>query len=207
MAKIDLYNQEGKVVGDYELSDAIFAIEPNEDVVLQVLKAQLANRRQGTAKTKTRTEVRGGGKKPWRQKGTGRARHGSTRSPIWVGGGVSFGPVPRSYKQKVNKKQRRLAIKSVLSNKLTNNKVVVLDELKFDQPKTKEFAKVLENLKIQDSVLVVVDKNDENTVLSARNLKDVRLTTYNAINVFDLLKYDTFVMTKAGADKIEEVYA
>lgn len=207
MAKVDLYNVEGKVVGDYELQDSIFGIEPNEHVVLQVVNAQLANRRQGTAKTKVRSEVRGGGRKPWRQKGTGRARHGSTRSPIWVGGGVTFGPTPRLYKKSVNKKVRRLAMKSVLSAKLANKKLFVLDTLNFETPKTREFVQVLKNLEIVDSVLFVVGEDKKNVLLSARNIPNVHIAQYNTINVYDILKNDSFVMTKEAADKIQEVFA
>lgn len=207
MAKVDVLNIEGKVVGDYELEDSIFAIEPNEHAVLQVVKAQLANRRQGTAKTKVRREVSGGGKKPWRQKGTGRARHGSSRSPIWVGGGVTFGPQPRQYKQSVNKKVRRLALKSVFSSKLANKQLYVVDKLEFDQAKTKDFVKLISALSLEGSALFVLGSAQKNVFLSARNIPTVQVIQTNTINVYDILKYDNFVMTKEAADKIQEVYA
>ena len=175
--------------------------------MLQVVKAQLANRRQGTSKTKTRSEVRGGGKKPWRQKGTGRARHGSTRSPIWVGGGVAFGPTPRSYKKKATKRDRRTALKSVLSSKQQNKKLYVLDELSFEEPKTKQFRQMMENLNLETTALFVIEDDNVNAKLSARNLPNVETRQYNTINVYDILKYDAFVMTKAAAEKIQEVYA
>ncbi len=207
MTKVDIHNMEGKVVGEFELDDAIFGIEPDENLVLQVVKAQLANRRQGTSKTKTRSEVRGGGKKPWRQKGTGRARHGSTRSPIWVGGGVAFGPTPRSYKKKATKRDRRTALKSVLSSKQQNKKLYVLDELSFEEPKTKQFRQMMENLNLETTALFVIEDDNVNAKLSARNLPNVETRQYNTINVYDILKYDAFVMTKAAAEKIQEVYA
>lgn len=207
MAKVDLYNMDGKVVGEYELQDSIFGIEPNENVVLQVVKAQLANRRQGTAKVKTRSERRGGGRKPYRQKGTGRARQGSIRAAQWVGGGIIFGPTPRLYKQSVNKKVRRLAFKSALSSKLQNNKIFVVENLEFDAPKTKNFMNVVKALNIENTALFVVEEDNRNAKLSARNLPGVETAQYNTINVLDIVKYDSFVMTKEVADKIQEVYA
>ena len=207
MAKVDLFNMDGKVVGEFELSDAIFGIEPKQHLILQVVKAQLANRRQGTAKTKGRSEVRGGGRKPYRQKGTGRARQGSTRSAQWVGGGRIFGPVPRDYNIVVPKKTRRLALQSALSSKLLNKQVYVIDEINFAEPKTKAFMRLVENLKLNSTALFVVEEDNRNAQLSARNLPGVETAQFNTINVFDILKYDAFVMTKAAAEKIQEVYA
>ncbi len=207
MAKVDLLNMAGSVVGEYELNDAIFGIEPNQNVVLQVVKAQLANRRQGTAKTKGRSEVRGGGRKPYRQKGTGRARQGSIRAAQWVGGGRIFGPVPRDYSVTVPKKVRRLALKSVLSSKFAAKQVYVIDEISLDQPKTKAFRQMVENLNIESTALFVVEEDNRNAKLSARNLVGIDTAQYNTINVFDILKHDAFVMTKSAAEKIQEVYA
>lgn len=207
MTKVDMHNMEGKVVGEFELDDAIFGIEPKEDLVLQVVKAQLANRRQGTAKTKGRSEVRGGGRKPYRQKGTGRARQGSIRAAQWVGGGVIFGPEPRSYRQAVTKRARRTALKSVLSSKLQNNNVYVVDEIKFAEPKTKAFREMMEKLGLGSTALFVIEDDNVNAKLSARNLPGVETRQFNTINVYDILKYDAFVMTKAAAEKIQEVYA
>ncbi len=207
MAKVDLINMDGKVVGDFELSDAIFGIEPNQNLVLQAVKAQLANRRQGTSKTKGRSEVRGGGKKPYRQKGTGRARQGSIRAAQWVGGGVIFGPTPRDYSIKLPKKVKRLALKSVLSSKLQNKQVYVVDEITFDAPKTKAFRNLVDNLKLDSTALFVVEEDNRNAKLSARNLVGIETAQYNTINVVDILKYDAFVMTRNAAEKIQEVYA
>lgn len=207
MAKVNLYNLEGKVVGDYELTDSIYDIEPNEVAVYQVVKAQLANKRQGTSKVKDRSEVRGGGKKPWRQKRTGRARHGSTRSPIWVGGGVTFGPTPRSYNLSINKKVKRLALKSVLSAKAKAEKVFVIDSVELDAPKTKVLKDLFTNLDLVQNALVVIDSTDENAKLSLRNLSNVNYAYYNTINTYDILNHDALIMTQAAAEKIEEVYA
>lgn len=207
MAKVDLLNMEGKVVGEFELNDAIFGVTPNQNLVLQVVKAQLANRRQGTAKTKGRSEVSGGGRKPYRQKGTGRARQGSIRSAQWVGGGRIFGPVPRSYNQSVSKRARRMALKSVLSSKLLNKQVYVVDAITFEEPKTKAFRQMVENLNLNSTALFVVEEENRNAKLSARNLPGIETCQYNTINVVDIMKHDAFVMTKAAAEKIQEVYA
>lgn len=207
MTKVDIYNMDGKVVGEFELNDAIFGVEPNENIVLQVVKAQLANRRQGTAKVKGRSERRGGGRKPYRQKGTGRARQGSIRAAQWVGGGRIFGPVPRSYNQQVTKRARRTALKSVLSSKLNNKQLFVVDEIKFDEPKTKAFRQMVESLNLPSTALFVVEEDNRNAKLSARNLPGVDTCQYNTINVVDIMKHDAFVMTKAAAEKIQEVYA
>jgi len=206
MAKVSVLNMEGSQVGEIELSDAVFGVEVNEHLVHMAVLSQLANNRQGTQKAKTRAEVSGGGRKPWRQKGTGHARQGSTRSPQWTGGGVVFAPVPRDYSFKMNKKEKRAALKSVLTDKVNENKLIVVDELKFDAPKTKEFAKVMENLKVSKA-LVVTNGNDQNVVLSARNIPTVKTASTNTINVFDILKYDTVVVEKAAVATIEEVYA
>lgn len=207
MAKVDLYNIEGKVVGDYELADSIYEIEPNEEAVYQVVKAQLANKRQGTSKTKDRSEVRGGGKKPWRQKGTGRARHGSSRSPIWVGGGVTFGPTPRSYNLSINKKVKRLALKSVLSAKASSGNIFVIEDLALDAPKTKTVVNMFAGIDIPENALVVIDHTEDNAKLSIRNIANVDYAYFNTINVYDILRHNALVLTKAAADKIEEVYA
>ncbi|NJP40850.1 50S ribosomal protein L4 [Oscillospiraceae bacterium HV4-5-C5C] len=208
MAKIDVYNMDGTVNGQIELSDAVFGIEPNEAVMHQVVKSQLANLRQGTSKTKGRSEVRGGGRKPYRQKGTGRARQGSIRAAQWVGGGIIFGPVPRSYRQAVPKKLRRLALKSALSQKLLEGNVIVLDKLELDEIKTKKFVAVLKNLKIDAAkALVVTDESNTNVERSARNLINVQTARVNTLNVLNILKYDKFVVTKAAVEQIEEVYA
>ena len=206
MAKVNVYNMEGSQVGEIELNDAVFGVEVNEHLVYMAVKQQLANNRQGTQSAKTRSDVSGGGKKPWRQKGTGHARQGSTRAPQWTGGGVVFAPKPRDYSFKMNKKEKRLALKSALSSRVAESKFVVLDELKMDEVKTKVFKKVLDNLKV-DKALVVMDNNDQNVVLSARNLPGVKTALTNTINVYDILKYDTVVTTKAGVAAIEEVYA
>ena len=206
MANVSVYNMEGKEVGTLELNDAVFGVEVNEHLVHLAVVQQLANNRQGTQKAKTRSEVSGGGKKPWRQKGTGHARQGSTRSPQWTGGGVVFAPTPRDYSFKINKKEKRLALKSVLTSRVQENKLVVLDELKFDEIKTKNMKAVLDNLNVSKA-LVVINENDQNVVLSTRNIEGVKTALTNTINVFDILKYNTVVVTKAAVATIEEVYA
>ena len=206
MAKVSVFNMEGKEVGTMDLDDAVFGVEVNEHLVHMAVVQQLANNRQGTQKAKTRSEVSGGGRKPWRQKGTGHARQGSTRSPQWTGGGVVFAPTPRDYSFKLNKKEKRAALKSALSSRVSENKLVVVDELKMNEVKTKDFAKVLTNLKV-NKALVVLDNNDEKVVLSARNIPDVKTALTNTINVYDILKYDTVVVTKEAVNKIQEVYA
>ena len=206
MANVSVYNMEGKEVGTIELNDAVFGVEVNEHLVHMAVVAQLANKRQGTQKAKTRSEVSGGGRKPWRQKGTGHARQGSTRSPQWTGGGMVFAPTPRDYTITLNKKEKRAALKSVLTSKVAENKFVVVDELKFDEVKTKNFKAVMNNLKVSKALVVLAD-NDQNTVLSARNIPEVKTSLVNTINVFDILKYNTVVATKAAVASIEEVYA
>ena len=206
MAKVALYNMEGTKTGDMEVSDAIFAAEVNKSVLHQVVVNYLANQRQGTQSTKTRTEVRGGGIKPWRQKGTGRARQGSIRAPQWTGGGTVFAPVPRDYSFKMNKKEKRAALKSVLTSKVQENKFIVLDELKLAEVKTKEMKKVLDNLKVNNA-LVIIGDDSENVALSARNIAGVQTASVNTINVFDMLKYNTIIATKTSVASIEEVYA
>ena len=206
MAKVSVYNIEGKEVDTIELNDAVFGVEVNEHLVHMAVVNQLANNRQGTQKAKTRSEVSGGGRKPWRQKGTGHARQGSTRSPQWTGGGVVFAPTPRDYSMKLNKKEKRAALKSVLTSKVQENKFIVVDELKFDEIKTKAMKNVLANLKA-DKALVILNDNDQNVVLSARNIEGVQTALTNTINVFDLLKHNTVVVTKAAVETIEEVYA
>ena len=206
MANVSVYNMEGKEVGTMELSDAVFGVEVNEHLVHLAVVHQLANNRQGTQKAKTRSEVSGGGRKPWRQKGTGHARQGSTRSPQWTGGGVVFAPTPRDYSFKLNKKEKRLALKSALTSRLQENKLIVVDELKFDEVKTKNFKQVMDNLKVEKG-LVILAENDANTVLSARNLASIDTTLTSQINVYDIMKAGTIVLTKDSAAKIEEVYA
>ena len=206
MANVSVYNMEGKEVGTMELNDAVFGVEVNEHLVHAVVVAQLANKRQGTQKAKTRSEVSGGGRKPWRQKGTGHARQGSTRAPQWTGGGVVFAPTPRDYTIKLNKKERRLALKSVLTAKVQENKFIVLDELKFDEIKTKKFQAVLDNLNV-NKAMVVLNDNDKNVVMSAKNIPNVITAQTNTINVYDVLKYNTVIATKAAVETIEEVYA
>ena len=206
MAKVSVYNMEGKKVGSMELNDAVFGVEVNEHLVHMAVVQQLANNRQGTQKAKTRSEVRGGGRKPWRQKGTGHARQGSTRAPQWTGGGVVFAPTPRDYSFKMNRKEKRAALKSALTSRVQENKLIVVDELKFDEIKTKKFAEVLKNLNL-DKALVVLNENDEKVVMSAKNIPTVKTTQINTINVYDVLKYNTVVLTKAAAESIEEVYA
>ena len=206
MANVSVYNIEGKEVGSIELNDAVFGVEVNEHLVHMAVVNQLANNRQGTQSAKTRSEVSGGGRKPWRQKGTGHARQGSTRAPQWTGGGVVFAPTPRDYSFKLNKKEKRNALKSALTSRVNEGKFIVVDKLTFDAPKTKDFAKVLENLKV-NKALVVLNENDANTVLSAKNIPTVKTALTNTINVFDILKYDTVVVEKAAVETIEEVYA
>lgn len=206
MANVSVFNLEGNEVGTLELNDAVFGVEVNEHLVHMAVVAQLANKRQGTQKAKTRSEVSGGGKKPWRQKGTGHARQGSTRAPQWTGGGVVFAPTPRDYSFKMNRKEKRAALKSALTSRVQENKLIVVDELKFDEIKTKKFAEVLKNLNL-DKALVVLNENDEKVVMSAKNIPTVKTTQINTINVYDVLKYNTVVLTKAAAESIEEVYA
>ena len=206
MANVVVYNMEGKEVGTIELNDAVFGVEVNEHLVHMAVVQQLANNRQGTQKAKTRSEVSGGGRKPWRQKGTGHARQGSTRSPQWTGGGVVFAPVPRDYSFKMNKKEKRAALKSALTSKVQDAKLIVVDELKFDAIKTKNFAAVMSNLNVNKG-LVVLAENDANVVLSARNMADVNTTLVNNINVYDVMNAKTVVLTKDAVAKIEEVYA
>ena len=207
MAKVAVLNMEGKEVDTIELSDSIFGVEINEHLVHMAVLQQLANNRQGTQKAKTRSEVRGGGRKPWRQKGTGHARQGSTRAPQWTGGGMVFAPVPRDYSFKINKKEKRAALKSALSDKVANGKLVVVDALTFDAPKTKEFAKVMANLNVNDKALVVLNDNNENVVLSARNIPTVKTSLTNTINVYDVVNAKTLVLTQDAVKTIEEVYA
>ena len=206
MANVSVYNMEGKEVGTIELNDAVFGVEVNEHLVHMAVVQQLANNRQGTQKAKTRSEVSGGGRKPWRQKGTGHARQGSTRAPQWTGGGVVFAPVPRDYSFKINKKEKRAALKSALTSKVQGSSLIVVDELKFDEIKTKNFTNVMNNLKVEKGLVVIAD-NDTNVVMSARNVADVDTTLVNTINVYDVMKAKTVVLTKAAVAKIEEVYA
>ena len=206
MANVTVYNMEGNEVGTMELNDAVFGVEINEHLVHLAVVRQLANNRQGTQKAKTRSEVSGGGRKPWRQKGTGHARQGSTRSPQWTGGGVVFAPVPREYSFKINKKEKRAALKSVLTSRVLDNKLIVVDELKFDEIKTKKFQAVMDNLKVKKALVVIAD-NDEKITMSARNIPTVKTALVNSINVYDILKGDTLVLTKDAVAKIEEVYA
>ena len=206
MANVSVYNMEGKEVGTIELNDAVFGVEINEHLVHMAVVQQLANNRQGTQKAKTRSEVSGGGRKPWRQKGTGHARQGSTRAPQWTGGGVVFAPVPRDYSFKLNKKEKRAALKSALSSRVADGKLIVVDELKFDEIKTKKFKTVMDNLKVSKA-LVVIAENDEKVVMSARNIPTVKTALTNTINVFDILKYNTVIVTKDAVATIEEVYA
>ena len=206
MANVAVYNMEGKEVDKIELNDSIFGVEINEHLVHMAVLQQLANKRQGTQKAKKRSEVRGGGRKPWRQKGTGHARQGSTRSPQWTGGGVVFAPTPRDYSFKLNKKEKRAALKSALTSRVVENKFVVVDELKLDEIKTKKFVEVLKNLNVEKA-LVVLNDMDEKVIASAANIPTVKTTQTNELNVFDVLKYDTVVVTKAAVATIEEVYA
>lgn len=206
MANVTVYNMEGNEVGTMELNDAVFGVEINEHLVHLAVVRQLANKRQGTQKAKTRSEVSGGGRKPWRQKGTGHARQGSTRSPQWTGGGVVFAPVPRDYEVKMNKKERRAALKSALTSKVQDNKLVVVDSLALAEVKTKEMQRVLTNLKAEKA-LVITASDDKNVVLSARNIADVQTATVNTMNVYDVMKHNTVVVTKDAVASIEEVYA
>lgn len=206
MANVSVYNIEGKEVGTIDLSDAVFGVEVNEHLVHMAVVNQLANNRQGTQKAKTRAEVSGGGRKPWRQKGTGHARQGSTRSPQWTGGGVVFAPTPRDYSFKINKKEKRAALQSALSSRVAENKFIVIDELNFDEIKTKKFQAVLNNLNV-NKALVVLEDGNKNAEISAKNIQDVKTAHTNTINVFDILKYNTVIATKAAVATIEEVYA
>ena len=207
MPKVDVYDIKGKKVSDVELAEAIFGIEPNEAIVHSVLVNYLANQRQGTQSTKTRAEVRGGGRKPWRQKGTGRARQGSIRAPQWVKGGIALGPKPRSYKYSVNKKERRLAIKSLLSSKVLEKELTVVDKLELAEIKTKTMVKALADLKVEGKTLIVLPENNKNVLMSARNIEGVKTIVLNNINVFDLLKYNNLVLPLETVKKLEEVYA
>ena len=207
MPKIDVYDINGKKVKELELNEAVFGIEPNEAVVHSVLVNFLANQRQGTQSTKTRSEVSGGGRKPWRQKGTGRARQGSIRAPQWIKGGIALGPKPRSYKYTVNKKERQLAVKSVLSSKVLENELVVVDSLPLNDIKTKEMVKALSNLKVEGKALIMLPEKNEKVQKSARNIEGVKTTLVETINVYDLLKYNNFVVTEDTVKKLEEVYA
>ena len=206
MANVAVYNMEGKEVGTIDLSDAVFGVEVNEHLVHMAVVQQLANKRQGTQKAKTRSEVSGGGRKPWRQKGTGHARQGSTRAPQWTGGGVVFAPGPRDYSFKLNKKEKRAALKSALTSRVQENKLIVVDELKFDEIKTKNFKQVMDNLKVGKG-LVVINENDKNVVMSAKNLAKVNTTLTSTLNVYDIMKAGTVVLTKDAVKTIEEVYA
>ena len=206
MANGAVYNIEGKEVGKIDLSDAVFGVEVNEHLVHMAVVSQLANNRQGTQKAKTRSEVSGGGRKPWRQKGTGHARQGSTRAPQWTGGGVVFAPVPRDYSFKMNKREKRAALKSALTSRVEENKFIVIDEINFEEAKTKNFANILKNLDVSKALVVLEDDN-KNAELSARNIADVKTAKTNTINVYDILKYNTVITTKAVVAKIEEVYA
>lgn len=206
MANVSVYNMEGNEVGTLELNDAVFGVEVNEHLVHLAVVAQLANKRQGTQKAKTRSEVSGGGRKPWRQKGTGHARQGSTRAPQWTGGGVVFAPVPRDYSFKMNKREKRAALKSALTSRVEENKFIVIDEINFEEAKTKNFANILKNLDVSKALVVLEDDN-KNAELSARNIADVKTAKTNTINVYDILKYNTVITTKAVVAKIEEVYA
>ena len=206
MANVSVFNMEGKEVGTMELNDAVFGVEVNEHLVHMAVVAQLANKRQGTQKAKTRSEVSGGGRKPWRQKGTGHARQGSTRAPQWTGGGMVFAPTPRDYTIRLNKKEKRLALKSALTSRVQENKFIVLDELSLNEIKTKNFVNVMKNLNVAKA-LVVLGENNENVVKSAKNVADVKTALVNTINVYDILKYNTVVATKAAVAAIEEVYA
>ena len=206
MAKVSVFNMEGKEVEQMELADSVFGVEVNGHLVHMAVLQQLANKRQGTQKARTRSEVRGGGRKPWRQKGTGHARQGSTRAPQWTGGGVVFAPTPRDYSFKLNRKEKRAALLSALTSRVQENKLIVVDQLAFDEIKTKKFAEVLKNLKVEKA-LVVLGQDDEKAIISARNIPDVKTAQTNSINVYDILKYNTLVVTKEAVKSIEEVYA
>lgn len=207
MPKVDLYNMSGQVIGDIELNDNIFGAEVNENVIHLAVVNQLANKRQGTVSTKTKSEVRGGGRKPWRQKGTGRARHGSIRSAQWIKGGIIFGPKPRTFRYALPKKVRRLALKSALSSKVNDNDILVLDKLAFDNIKTKQMVDVLKSLKVDSSALIVLEGKNEAVEKSARNIPGIKTAFVNTINVYDILKHDKFIITKDAVSKVEEVYA
>ncbi len=207
MAKAALYNIEGEQIDNIELKDEIFAVKVNTDAMHRVVKMILANKRQGTQSTLTRAEVRGGGRKPWRQKGTGRARHGSIRSPQWTHGGVVFAPKPRSFRYTLPKKVRQLAMKSALTTKVNDNDLIVLDELEFDAPKTKQMISVLENLKVNNKAMIVLSEKNENVEKSARNIPNIKTALVNTLNVYDILNYDKFIITKSAIEKVEEVYA
>ena len=206
MANVSVYNIEGKEVGKIDLSDAVFGVEVNEHLVHMAVVSQLANNRQGTQKAKTRSEVSGGGRKPWRQKGTGHARQGSTRAPQWTGGGVVFAPVPRDYSFKMNKREKRAALKSALTSRVEENKFIVIDEINFEEAKTKNFANILKSLDVSKALVVLEDDN-KNAELSARNIADIKTAKTNTINVYDVMKYNTVIATKAAVKAIEEVYA
>ena len=206
MPKVNICNMSGEQVGDIELKDTVFGVEVNEHVLYEVVKNQLANKRQGTQSAKTRAEVRGGGRKPWKQKGTGRARQGSIRAPHWVGGGVSFAPKPRDYSYKVHKKVKRQAMKSALSSKVLNDEIIVLDELNLSEPNTKEMMKVLNNIKANKKALIVMDVRNINVIKSARNIPNVQTADVNTLNVYDILNFDSFIITKDAVRKVEEVY-
>jgi large subunit ribosomal protein L4 len=207
MPKVALYNIDGEQIGNIELKDSIFGVKVNEDAMHRVVKMLLANKRQGTQSALTRAEVRGGGRKPWRQKGTGRARHGSIRSPQWTHGGVVFAPKPRSYRYSVPKKVRRIAMKSALTTKLNENNIIVLDELNFEAPKTKQIISMFEKLNVNSKAMIVMAGKNENVEKSARNIPNVRTSLVNTLNVYDILNYDKFIITKAAVEKVEEVYA
>ena len=207
MPKVDVYDLKGKKVSDIELAENVFGIEPNENIVHSVLVNYLANQRQGTQSTKTRAEVSGGGKKPWRQKGTGRARQGSTRSPQWIKGGIALGPKPRSYKYTVNKKERRLAIKSILSSKVLEKELTVVDKLELKEIKTKTMVKALSDLKVEGKTLIILPENNKNVYMSSRNIEGIKTIVLNNINVFDLLKYTNLILSVDTVKKLEEVYA
>lgn len=207
MPKVAVYNVSGQQVSEIELSDNIFAVEVNQHAIYEVVKNQLANKRQGTQSAKTRSEVRGGGRKPWRQKGTGRARAGTIRSPLWIGGGIVFAPKPRDYSYTVPKKVRRLAMKSALTSKVNSQDIIVLDELAFDAPKTKEMVAVLNNLKVDKKVLIVISDNNQAIVKSASNIPGVQTASVSTLNVYDIVNYDKFIITKDAVQKVEEVYA
>lgn len=207
MPKVNVYNMLGELVEEIELSENVFGVEINQHVVYEVVKNQLANKRQGTQSAKTRAEVKGGGRKPWRQKGTGRARQGSINAPHWTGGGVTFAPKPRDYSYKVPKKVKRLAMKSALTSKVQSNEIIVVDELKFDAPKTKEMVNLLNKLNADKKALIVMDTKDANVIKSAKNIPNVQTTLVNTLNVYDILKYNSFIITKDAVRKVEEVYA
>lgn len=207
MPKVALYNVSGQQIGDIELNDAVFGVEVNQHVLYEAVKNQLANKRQGTQSAKTRAEVRGGGKKPWRQKGTGRARQGSIRAPQWIGGGVVFAPKPRDYSYAIPKKVKRLAMKSALSSKVESKEIIVLDELNLTQPKTKDMVTILKNINSNKKALIVMAEKNENVIKSANNIPGVQTALTNTLNVYDILKYDSFIITKDAVKKVEEVYA